>query len=665
MAIIPYARVSTGKQTQGLSLTLQTDTTLLERLAKENNTTVSNLAYHDPGISSYTGKNAKEGDLKRLRNDIKAGVIKSGDIIVMRALDRLSRQEIVSAENLYNEIIGAGVQIHTTIDNFTYKAGCKFSSFMKVLALSTANEESAKKSFLTNRYAAQRIQQFQNNEIPENGTAYDIGIGKHPFWVQLKDKVVQKHERNWDIGRVMFDRALKGDGVSTLMKYAHSVGLKLSYSAVAKMFNSPSVYGDLHVRHLKFQNGDFVLDGSNKPVPQSFVLKGYYPALATEAEYYQVRAIKDKLTRISNGQRKKISILAGYQKLYCGCCGMAMGISRNVKQRIEYYKCTNKLSKCFQPLRQDIIDTIVLNSISQHVFDNDETDTTRIDALELELKEKQDKHAQVTERFLMLGDSAGANAIAIINQLKNEVDSLVDEIEKEKESIANSVIDFGSVADFKDALDLYNEQQSRLEDYVQGDCELKKEIRDILKLLVKKITIDNRHLIKVELSNGATEYLYLLRRRDRKKLHDRYYVPIKIHDKHTIRELRENTPELVNHVSIDELDSLDLWFDDVANPLLTIKRKRHTRDKESEFFTMLQRHSAIEWKRSAIMKCGATTTQWQEFKNVDVTKYGWMKTEIQITTKSYTKQRKTVIYKEWNQDEICKVFNCRSLELIE
>ncbi|MEZ9322851.1 recombinase family protein [Vibrio sp. 10N.286.51.E5] len=648
MAIIPYARVSSGKQLEGLSMELQGDSSLLEKIAKEHNTIVSHLFYHDEGVSSYKGKNAKEGELARLIADIEKGIIQPNDIIVMRALDRLSRQTLTASERLYNDIVESGVCILTTIDNHIYKKDCVMSSVLKTLSFKTANEESAKKSHLTNKYAQHRIQQFKNGDIPDNGTAYDVGVGKHPFWIQITDRVVQKHDKNWKIARQMFDMALDGAGVGKLLKFTQSVGLDLSYSSVSKMFRSASVYGDLHINHLDSDHH----------------LKGYYPALATLDEYYRVRAIKDKLTKESNGLRKKVSILGGIQKLYCGCCGHSMGIHRNVKQKIEYYTCISRKQYCFQSLRQDIIDTMVLNAVKSHVFNFDATDSTKIDALEIQLSEQKKKHDGMVQRFMMLGDSAGDGALTLISESKATLDSLEQEIEDERNAVANSTIDLSTLQDFKEAVLFYENQQDQLQDWVNGDCDTKQEIRDLLKMIIKRITIDDRHLIKIELMDGEVEYLYLLRRKDGKKNHDRFFVPVHIRNEEEIKQIREHAPELVNFVTERELDSLDLYLEDITNPILTIERARHTRDLEKEFFDLLQ-CNLYEWKRAYILKhIEATTTQWQDFKDIDVTKYGFTKAELEITTQSYTKQKKTVVYREWDEQAVLELLGCRKVKML-
>ncbi|MBT0074537.1 recombinase family protein [Vibrio alginolyticus] len=645
MALIPYARVSSGKQLDGLSMSLQGDSKLLDKLAKEHNTTVSNLVYNDEGKSAYKGKNVDDGELGRLINDIKRNIIKQGDIIVMRALDRLSRQNLTDSENLYNSIVGSNVSILTTIDNHLYKRDCVMSSVLKTLAFKTANEESAKKSHLTNTYASHRIQQFLSNEKPDNGTAYDIGIGRHPFWIEIDNRVIQKG-KHFALARVMFEKAMQGYGVARLQKFALEQGLELSHSAVGKMFRSHTVFGDLHINHQG----------------KKYTLKSYYPALATESEYYKVRAIKDRLIKESNAQRKHVSILAGMQKLYCGCCNSSVGIARNTRQEINYYSCINKINKCYQPLRQDIIDNIVLNAIDIHIFNVDSTDTTVVDGLELEFSEKKKQHESAVERYMILGDSAGENAVNVIHQLKSELDDIQKKIETEKNQTASCAIDYDAITSFRDAMADYKAQQDKITEYVHGDSELKQEIKDVLKLILKRITIDHRHMITIEMLDGSISYLYLLRRKDGKRLHDRYYVPIKVHDKETVNIIRTSTPELVNWVTQSELDTLDIYLEDVTNPFLTIERNRHVRDLESEFFNLLQ-GNVYEWKRADIMKAGATASQWQGFKDADVLKYGFTKAECTITTRHYTKQHKTIIYRDLNKSELRNYFNCKRIEL--
>ncbi|WP_188013148.1 recombinase family protein [Photobacterium damselae] len=644
MAVIPYARVSSSKQIEGLSLKLQNDINLLKNIAKEYKTTVSNLFYIDAGVSSFKGKNAQSGELARLLTDIKEGTIKSGDIIVMRALDRLSRQNLTTSEVLYNQIISAGVMIFTTIDNHLYKADCTMSSILKTLALNTANEESAKKSHLTNRYALYRIEQFKNNDIPSNGTAYDIGIGRHPFWIHVENKVIKKHPTNFAIAREMFELSLKGDGVTKVMSYAHSKGLKISYSAVSQMFNSASIYGLLKINH----------QGINHE------LHGYYPPIATEEEFYQLRAIKDSFVKISNGNRKKISILGGINKLYCGCCGYAMGIARNGLQQTEYYGCLNrhkdkKQEKCFPLLKQQYVDKLVLNLISTHIWSIEEKDQTILLGLERQLEELKDKYQKQQLMLLEDPDLFDDDAKEILRNQKNKINSLKSDIDNEKVSIASSITDLSTFNEFKSALEFYKQHTSKIDEYIFGSDTEKKEIRSIISKLVKRVVIDHRHMITVEFIDGQKSYSLLLRSKTNKKSWDRYYIKPLIVSDLDFEQLKAANPELaVISATNETINHLDIYLEDVPNPHLILSRYTN-RDLEKEFFESLT-DDVYEWKRKYLLGKGASATQWQDYKDADVAKYGFTKAEIEITTKYYTKQKKTIIYKNYDLNAIKCLF---------
>ncbi|MDP2558301.1 zinc ribbon domain-containing protein [Photobacterium damselae subsp. piscicida] len=117
----------------------------------------------------------------------------------------------------------------------------------------------------------------------------------------------------------------------------------------------------------------------------------YYPALCSESEYYQIRAIKDAQTKVSNNQCKQVSILSGIQKLYCGCCGSVLCIARNVTQKTEYYRCANRLVKCYPYIKQEYLDCIVLTAIGEKVLSSQLMDNGHdktLQGIELELETK-------------------------------------------------------------------------------------------------------------------------------------------------------------------------------------------------------------------------------------------------------------------------------------
>nr|OEF71904.1 hypothetical protein A152_13475 [Vibrio tasmaniensis 1F-187] len=238
-------------------MSIQGDSRLLEQLSQEHSMPIGR-AYNDAGISSYKGKNAKEGELNLIIKHIESGQIASGSIIVMRALDRLSRQTLTASENLYNTIVSSGVRILTTIDNHVYKKDCVMSSVLKTLAFKTANEESAKKSYLTNQYALHRINQFKRGERPSPDTAYDIGVGRHPWYMKIENKICQVDDEKFKLARSCIEMALAGKGVLKCKQFLERNGVVLSWSSVAKFFRSEYLFGRLNVT---LENNQYSLEG--------------------------------------------------------------------------------------------------------------------------------------------------------------------------------------------------------------------------------------------------------------------------------------------------------------------------------------------------------------------------------------------------------------------
>src|SRR5579875_3217824 len=108
---ISYLRYSRGHQKQGRSEKRQ-HTTAADYCARKG-WVLDDSIYADRGVSSYRGDNAATGRLGDFLNDIKAHKVKPGDVLIVESLDRLSRQDIDDAFDLFRGILRAGVEIVT------------------------------------------------------------------------------------------------------------------------------------------------------------------------------------------------------------------------------------------------------------------------------------------------------------------------------------------------------------------------------------------------------------------------------------------------------------------------------------------------------------------------------------------------------------------------
>ena len=111
-----YIRFSTSEQLKGSSLKRQLG--LAREYAHTNKLELDeSLTLHDLGISAYKGKHRTEGALGEFLSLVNSKKIPKGSILIVESLDRLSREQVLDALNLFLNIIREGIKIVTLMDN--------------------------------------------------------------------------------------------------------------------------------------------------------------------------------------------------------------------------------------------------------------------------------------------------------------------------------------------------------------------------------------------------------------------------------------------------------------------------------------------------------------------------------------------------------------------
>lgn len=107
-----------------------------------------NTELEDIGISAFKGANVREGALGQFLASVKAGRIKPGSFLLVESLDRLSREQVLTAQSLFLSIIQSGINLVTLADNRVYRAGQTELAdlIMSLVIMSSAHEESQTKS---------------------------------------------------------------------------------------------------------------------------------------------------------------------------------------------------------------------------------------------------------------------------------------------------------------------------------------------------------------------------------------------------------------------------------------------------------------------------------------------------------------------------------------
>lgn len=96
VAAYSYLRFSSAAQSWGDSRRRQT--AMAERHAEAHGLALDrDLSFRDLGISAFHGRNVREGALRAFLDAVELGIIPQGSHLLVESLDRISRDEILSA----------------------------------------------------------------------------------------------------------------------------------------------------------------------------------------------------------------------------------------------------------------------------------------------------------------------------------------------------------------------------------------------------------------------------------------------------------------------------------------------------------------------------------------------------------------------------------------
>ena len=309
-----YVRMSTDAQQKGDSLRRQTE--LSKAYAERSGLTlVEDFKLHDIGVSAFKGDNAATGALRRFLEAVENGKILQGSYLLVESLDRLSRDKITSAMQLFLSITEGGVNIVTLSDNQVYRAGqTDFPQLVYSMAImSRANEES--------RIKSQRVgAAWKNKQVLASTKKLTAMV---PSWLRLSDDRSRFDliDERVEVVRRIYRMASEGYGTysitATLNReavpaFGRSKGWNDSY--VEKILKNRAVLGE-YQPHSK-------TDGIRRPVGDP--VSGYNPAIITEDLFLSVQADRRKRGTYGGG-RKGVELKNLFTHIAtCAYCGAPM-----------------------------------------------------------------------------------------------------------------------------------------------------------------------------------------------------------------------------------------------------------------------------------------------------------------------------------------------------
>lgn len=308
-----YIRFSSGQQTGGDSYERQLERA--QQYAKDHNLRLDEeTTLEDLGVSGYLGKNLENGPLAGFVEAVKNQAVEPGTVFLVESLDRLGRNKVLKAVNLFTALLEGGIEIVTLLDGQHYTEDGVNANvgqlFVSVGIMQRAYEESRTKAI--------RIGSIWEKK-KANASKKNVVTTKIPAWLEVVDrqtvngrkvggKIVAIKERA-EIVRQIFQLKKQGLGKRLIKQRLDAtirISRKLKESKIPA-FGSSGVWHDSYIESIlhnravlgeaqfwKTKDGGRVKDGN--PIPD------YYPQII-EFDLFNECQDKQKHTRGPAGKR--------------------------------------------------------------------------------------------------------------------------------------------------------------------------------------------------------------------------------------------------------------------------------------------------------------------------------------------------------------------------
>lgn len=314
-----YVRWSSEKQSAGTSSERQTSRAM--RFAKDND--LEYVEIKDAGVSAFKGKNTTQGKLGVFISEVDKGVIPRDSWLYVENLDRLTREDVITANELFLRLLRMGLTIVTGMDNRIFTRDSVNNNPMDLMAsilmFMRAHEESRTKSDRVKSHVLALL------ERERQGLAVNIkAIGKHPFWIDDSGPVyekVKKHPDYWQPAQEAVSLFLEGHGIFYVTNY-----LNENYPVSPAFKKTMRREGGWPLQAIKNMRDNMALVGTRifNLSGKEYRLENYYPPLCTSGEFAQLQDIKANNKRYSGKTSTAINLLGGMRILRCGHCNGTM-----------------------------------------------------------------------------------------------------------------------------------------------------------------------------------------------------------------------------------------------------------------------------------------------------------------------------------------------------
>lgn len=310
---ISYVRFSSEAQAQGDSVRRQLKLSE-EWLAKHPEAELdTSISCRDLGVSAFKGKNQSAG-LGLILKAADQGKIKPGSILLVESLDRLSRQQIREAMDLFFKIVSKGIRIITLMDGQEYNERNINDLGPLIVSLTImfrAHEESRTKSIRVSEAWRKKRANAEKEVITARGPSW-LRLNEDRKWEPDPDKVAT-------INRIV-QLYLDGNGTEQICKILNREGVP-TLNDRAKVWNNA---GPIKIIKSRALIGEYQPKVGRKPVGDP--IPNYYPRVVLLSDFNKMQII---LAKNGASAKKKAGGRGGVCSLFthvvkCMRCGSPM-----------------------------------------------------------------------------------------------------------------------------------------------------------------------------------------------------------------------------------------------------------------------------------------------------------------------------------------------------
>ncbi|EEQ5739472.1 recombinase family protein [Escherichia coli] len=532
-----YIRFSSMKQADGSSYERQ-KRTAAEIAAKYDLELVT--SYQDFGVSAFKGANSRTGALSRFLDEIGRSV-PVGSWLVVENLDRISRQSIIEAQELFLSIIRRGITIVTGMDGKVYSKESVNANpidlLLSVMLFARANEESQTKRNRTNSSALIKIKAHQEN--PQNPAVAIEEIGKNMWWTDTTSGYVLPHPVFFPIVQEVVELRRNGRSTAEILDHlnatytpppaaSHKRHSNWSRAMIERLFHTRALIGikEISVDGVKYE------------------LKDYYPRVLDDAEFYHLKkSIGVRACNYGDKEEvKPIPLLSGVGLLKCEHCGSAMVKVKGTNKRPNQYRysCDAMRSSriaCVHTnwsFRGDQLEKAVLQLLADKIWIAEDK-ANPVPALKVQIDEISRKIDNLITLSAMTGATKElADQITTLNSERETLYNQIKMAEEEMYSVDSQ--GWEKLAEF-DLEDVYNEDRIKV----------RFKIKQALKRIGCSRIDRNKNLFVLEYIDGKTQRVVIENSRGTRK--GRIFIDLKtINDRQILESNR-----LVLHPCLDML----------------------------------------------------------------------------------------------------------------